>query len=205
MGWQTRAPSSRTFHGPPPPGLGRLPRFSGGTARHVPLTPTLPPRLSSSKSGRGPRLPPLAPPRSRPPPIRPGPSSSDRGSSHGSEPAGGGVVLALADGGRRHRGRRQGRARLQARGDLRAPARLRRQHRQGGRRLRPQAPRQQEPPRQAEGRCPCPCLCATWDRIRLPLGCLALLLRDMLLVGQIVRLLFLASPAAAAALSCCSP
>ena len=34
------------------------------------------------------------------------------------------------------------------------------------------------------------------------LGCLALL-RDMLLVGQIVRLLFLASPAAV--VSCCSP
>jgi hypothetical protein len=52
-GRQTRAPFSRTFHGPPPSFL----------RRHVPVPlgspATLPPRLSSSTSGPGPRPHPL--------------------------------------------------------------------------------------------------------------------------------------------------
>jgi len=57
VGWQTRAPSSRTFHGPPPPGLGRLPRFSGGTARAAHPNPPSTPLLVEERTRSTPPTP----------------------------------------------------------------------------------------------------------------------------------------------------
>ncbi|CAO2190539.1 unnamed protein product, partial [Urochloa humidicola] len=129
---------------------------SNSCSHSAPQSPFLAASLSARGPGSRPPTPPLSLPSQIPPPSDP-PS-----------PMGVGPGAALAQpwikaGGRSSRTSARGwwtasrrtttrspPSRLQARGDLRAPARLRRKHRRGGSRIRPQATRQQEPPRQAE-------------------------------------------------------